>query len=122
MNVVGGGHLDLGRRGEAVAGRYLCDSGMVVLSRNWRCRDGELDLVAVDGRCLVVCEVKTRSGTAFGHPAEAVTPAKARRIRGLAAAWRSAHDIGGCATRFDIVSVLWPPGGRPRVAHLRGAF
>ena len=69
---------ELGRRGEDEAVRYLEQRGLVVLSRNWRCRDGELDVVAVDGDRLVVCEVKTRSGTRFGEPAEAVTRSQGR--------------------------------------------
>ncbi len=71
----------LGRRGEDVAVDYLEKRGLVVLSRNWRCREGELDVVATDADKLVVLEVKTRSGTGFGAPAEAVTGRKAARIR-----------------------------------------
>src|ERR1700754_1854146 len=59
----------LGRRGEDLAAHYLEQRGLVVLSRNWRCRHGEIDLVATDARLLVVCEVKTRSGTRYGEPA-----------------------------------------------------
>jgi putative endonuclease len=66
-------HLRTGVRGEDLAARYLESRGLVVLDRNWRCPEGELDLVATDRRRLIVCEVKTRSSTAFGHPAEAVT-------------------------------------------------
>lgn len=115
-------HLRTGRRGEDLAARYLESIGLVVLSRNWRCREGELDLVATDGRQLVVCEVKTRTGTGYGGPAEAVTDQKAHRIRRLARRWCAAYQVGGCPTRYDILSVLWPPGGTPRVRHLRGAF
>ena len=74
----------LGRYGERVAERVLLDAGMTVLARNWRCSDGEIDLVARDGDALVVCEVKTRTSTAFGVPAEAVGVAKADRLRRLA--------------------------------------
>ena len=88
---------ELGRRGEDEAVRYLERRGLVVLSRNWRCRDGELDVVAVDTDRLVVCEVKTRSGTRFGEPAEAVTPRKAARIRRVTQAWLAAHHAGGRA-------------------------
>jgi putative endonuclease len=116
-------HLRTGRRGEDLATRYLESTGLVVLSRNWRCREGELDLVATDGHQLVVCEVKTRSGTDYGGPAEAVTDRKAHRIRRLARRWRLAYHVtADCPTRYDIVSVLWPPGGTPRIRHLRGAF
>ena len=96
---------------------------MVVLSRNWRCPEGELDIVATDGSGrLVVCEVKTRSGTHFGKPAEAVDYEKATRIRRLTHRWRAAHQVAYCDTRYDVISILWPGYGPARVEHLRGAF
>lgn len=116
------GEVPLGRRGEDVAADFLRDAGLVVLARNWRCRDGELDIVATDGERLVVAEVKTRSGIGYGEPAEAVTPLKAARIRRLAAAWLRAHRVGWCEVRFDVVSVLCPPGAAVTIEHLRGAF
>jgi putative endonuclease len=115
----------LGRRGEDVAAAHLAAHGLVVLERNWRCREGELDVVAADGDCLVVVEVKSRSGTGFGA-AEAVTPAKAARIRRLAQRWLAArHAAGGSGfaeVRFDVVAVLLAPGAPPRVEHYEGAF
>lgn len=63
----------LGRYGEDTAARLLADAGMAVLERNWRCRAGELDIVAMDGDAVVVCEVKTRREGSFEHPMEAVT-------------------------------------------------
>lgn len=113
---------ELARQGEDLAAQYLSEQGLVVLSRNWRCRDGELDLVATDRARLVVCEVKTRSGLAFGQPAEAITRAKAARIRRLTAAWLAAHHAGWCEVRFDVLSVLWPADGPASVEHLEGAF
>lgn len=112
----------LGRRGEDLAAEYLTNAGLVVLSRNWWCRDGELDLVATDRERLIVCEVKTRSGTGYGAPSEGVTPAKAARIRRITTAWLRAHRAGWCEIRFDIVAVLCPPGAPATVEHLRGAF
>ncbi|MGH4020459.1 MAG: YraN family protein [Pseudonocardiaceae bacterium] len=112
----------LGRRGEDLAAEFLAASGLVVLDRNWRCRDGELDLVATDRSRLVVCEVKTRSGDGFGTPAEAVTAVKAARIRRLAAAWLAAHHIGWCEVRFDVLEVWCPPSGQATVEHLRGVL
>ncbi|PVZ14496.1 YraN family protein [Actinomycetospora cinnamomea] len=116
----------LGQRGEDVAVEHLAARGLVVLDRNWRCREGELDLVAADGHRLVVAEVKTRSGTGYGLPAEAVTAAKAGRIRRLAQRWLAArHAAGGSGfdeVRFDVVAVLLAPGTPPRVEHYEGAF
>jgi putative endonuclease len=114
-------HLDLGRRGEDFAAAYLTERGLIPLSRNWRCSEGELDLVLTDGAALVVCEVKTRTSNEFGTPAEAITDAKAARIRRLARRWCHTYGVP-IEPRFDIVSVLWPPGQEPRAEHIRGAF
>ena len=113
---------DLGRHGEGIAAAYLTATGLQVLDRNWRCREGELDLVARDGDALVFCEVKTRRGTGFGHPVEAVTPAKQRRLRTLAHRWLAAHDHHAPDLRFDVVGVLVRPSGPALVTHLRAAF
>src|SRR5664280_104004 len=118
----------LGRYGEDVAVRHLLDAGWQVLERNWRCRAGEIDIVARDGGVLVFCEVKTRSSALFGVPAEAVRPAKVRRIRALACHWLadrrreagagdSGRGLDSCdladlsgdvELRFDVLSVLCP--------------
>ena len=75
----------LGAYGERVAAQRLVDEGMVLVDRNWRCERGEIDLVLRDGDVLVFCEVKTRTSAAYGHPLEAVSPAKGERLRQLAA-------------------------------------
>ncbi len=113
---------DLGHRGERIAAAYLTDAGLLVLDRNWRCREGELDIVARDGDALVFCEVKTRRGVGFGHPVEAVTPAKRRRLRTLAQRWLAAHEQHAPELRFDVVGVLVRPDRPAVVTHLRGAF
>lgn len=110
----------LGVYGEAYAARHLVEQGMVLLDRNWRCEAGEIDLVLRDGRVLVVCEVKTRSSTAFGSPLEGVTARKAARLRRLAARWLAQHDLHPDEVRIDLVGVLVPNAGSPRVDHVRG--
>jgi putative endonuclease len=114
--------LELGSLGERVAVTYLTDVGLRVLDRNWRCREGELDIVAREGHSLVFCEVKTRRGTGFGHPVEAVTLAKQRRLRTLAQRWLAAHDEHAPELRFDVVGVLVRPARPALVTHLRAAF
>ena len=114
--------IELGAHGERIAAAYLTDAGLRLLDRNWRCRDGELDIVAREADALVFCEVKTRTGTGFGHPAEAVTAAKRRRLRLLAGAWLAAHDHHAHDLRFDVVGVHVPASGPARVTHLRNAF
>ncbi|GAB3729530.1 YraN family protein [Amycolatopsis oliviviridis] len=118
----GASPIELGRWGEDLAVRHLEKTGYVVLSRNWRCRDGELDLVATDRKRLVFCEVKTRTGLAFGTPAEAVTPLKADRIRRLAYQWQHAFMLRWCPVRYDIIAIVAPPDTRPRVRHIKAAF
>jgi len=112
----------LGRRGEDLAAEHLVRRGLTVLARNWRRREGELDIVATDGARLVVCEVKTRSGTGYGLPAESVTRAKAARIRRLAQAWLAENRVRWCEVRFDVVAVLLPPEGAAALEHYEGAF
>lgn len=110
----------LGRRGEDAAAEHLGRSGWKIIDRNWRCADGELDIVAVDGPTIVVCEVKTRSSTAFGTPAEAVTPAKAARLRRLAARWLAAQGVRHAAVRIDIIGLVADGSGGFSVDHHRG--
>jgi putative endonuclease len=114
--------LELGSLGERIAVTYLIDAGLRVLDRNWRCREGELDIVAREDHALVFCEVKTRRGIGFGHPVEAVTPAKQRRLRTLAQRWLAAHEEHAPELRFDVVGVLVRPSRPALVTHLRAAF
>ena len=79
--------------------------GYRVEARNWRTRNGELDLVVVRRGELVFCEVKTRTSRRFGHPAEAVTPAKQQRIRGLALQWMAVSGVRRRRIRFDVATV-----------------
>lgn len=115
----------VGRFGEQVAAQHLEAAGLTVLDRNWRCRQGELDLVLRDGADLVFVEVKTRSSVTFGLPAQAVDRAKAARIRKLALLWlaenRGTSGSTG-AVRFDVVAVVRHRSGGVEVDHLRGAF
>jgi putative endonuclease len=113
----------LGRNGEQLAADYLTELGLVVLERNWRCREGELDIIATDGLGRVYfCEVKTRSGEGYGIPAESVTRGKRRKIRRLAGVWLSTHVTGWRPTQFDVISVLWPPRAEPTLTYLPAAF
>lgn len=114
-----GRNAALGRYGEDVAARYLAERGMVVLERNWRCHEGEIDIVARDGDTLVICEVKTRTSLAYGHPSEAVSPRKLRRLRALASSWLMARGVHAPRVRIDVVSVMASSVGAAKVEHLR---
>jgi putative endonuclease len=115
-------HLTTGERGEALAARYLEKQGLIVLSKNWRCPAGELDLVLTDGSTLIICEVKTRTTDNYGTPAEAVDDAKVARIRRLAHRWRTEHQVAHVKTRYDLVAILWPAGEIPQISHRKGVL
>lgn len=96
----------LGAAGEDLASAWYEHRGYEVVARNWRCRQGELDVVARRGATVVFCEVKTRSSLAFGSPFEAVTADKRRRLRSLAVAWLEATGTRAAELRFDVAGVL----------------
>lgn len=100
-------HIELGRAGEDLAADWYRAHGYRVLARNWRCPIGEIDLVVRSASTLVVAEVKTRRTAAFGVPALAVTQAKQRRLRRLAAVWLAEHRLPArLDVRFDVASVV----------------
>ncbi|MEP7764981.1 YraN family protein [Sanguibacter sp. 25GB23B1] len=111
--------IAVGRHGENVAARFLTEAGYQVVDRNWRGVRGELDIVALDGDELVVVEVKTRRGTGFGHPAEAVTPLKVARLRRLAGQWLHEHETRAASVRIDVVAIVLGRSGAAQVEHLR---
>lgn len=110
----------LGRDGEELAAVFLEDQGMRIVDRNWRCAEGEIDIVALEGDTMVVAEVKTRSSLDYGHPFEAVGPAKLARLHRLAAAWCREHELNASRRRVDVVSVIHNGVGDPQLEHLRG--
>ena len=117
--------IALGDYGERTAVRHLREQGLAILDRNWRCADGELDIVAREGDCLVVCEVKTRRTLDYGSPLEAITWRKAARLRRLAGWWIEAHpEVSGVTrrVRVDVVGVLLPYRGAPQIEHLAGVL
>jgi putative endonuclease len=98
--------LMLGAAGEELAAAWYRDHGYEVVARNWRVREGELDIVARRGRLLVFCEVKTRRTDAYGSPASAVTADKQARIRRLASIYLRTEHVGPRRLRFDVAAVL----------------
>jgi putative endonuclease len=110
----------LGRDGEQAAVNYLESCGFRILDRNWRCAEGEIDIVAVDRHTFVVCEVKTRSGTRYGTPLEAIGRAKRSRLRKLAVRWLTAHGVRFDQIRIDVVGLLHDGTGGFTIEHLRG--
>jgi putative endonuclease len=112
---------DLGRYGEEQAAIFLTERGYEIIDRNWRSQVGEIDLVARDKDRLVFVEVKTRNGSGFGHPFEAITANKVARMRRMVAEWCIAKQVSGVKVRLDAVAVLIT-GGRVHIEHLKEVF
>lgn len=112
----------IGALGEQLAAEHLEATGLQILTRNWRCRYGELDLVAADAgsQTVVFVEVKTRTSDQFGGLAEAVTADKVRRLRRLAGIWLAGHGGGWAAIRIDVVGVRIGRRRTPEITHLQG--
>lgn len=120
---------NVGDRGEHLAVRYLEGEGYIILDRNYRFERAEIDVICYsppDERGLsgelVFAEVKTRSGTGFGRPEEAVSAAKRRHIVRAAQAYLHERRLEKARCRFDVISILLPPNGEPEIEHFRRAF
>ena len=113
-------HIDFGKQGEEIAEKYLMDKGYEILERNWRNRHKEIDIIAKDGRFLVIVEVKTRKSSNYGEPDIAVNKQKQRLLIYAANAYifRNNMDID---TRFDIISIVFKDG-KPVIDHIEDAF
>lgn len=111
----------IGRRGEDRAAQYLRRRGYRILARNWRCRLGEIDLIALDGDTLVFVEVKTRRGDVFGAPELAVTPRKQRQLTKAALSFIMSRKLGHLSGRFDVVAIRHTAQGE-EITYLPGAF
>ena len=112
----------LGRMGEQLAVEFLIRAGYTVLERNWRCRQGEIDIVAREGGTTVFVEVKTRSGVGYGHPFEALSLTKLARLRRLAGAWCETHPEVVGDIRIDAIAVISPPHESPTIEHIEAVF
>ena len=112
-----------GTRSERAAARYLKRQGFRLLARNYSCPHGELDLVAVEGRCVVFVEVRSTGGDDPLRPAQSVDEQKQRRLTDLALHYLRQHRLLDCMARFDVLAISWPPEKRePVIAHHRRAF
>ena len=110
----------LGKDGEQAAAEYLQTAGFRILDRNWRCADGEIDIVAAEKQVFVVCEVKTRTGDRYGTPLESVSRQKRNRLRRLAVRWLTAHGVRFDQVRVDVVGIAGDPAGEHTIEHVRG--
>jgi putative endonuclease len=112
----------LGAAGERLVAAYFRSRGYTVLGTNVREGHAELDLVVRRGRTVAFVEVKTRAGSRYGHPLEAITRAKRREVERVAAAWVRRHGRAGDVYRFDAVAVSWGRGTRPTIEHVADAW
>ena len=114
--------IQLGAMGEALAVDHLTRMGLRILQRNWRCRYGELDIIARDDAAstVVFVEVKTRTGDGYGGLAHAVTPRKVRRLRRLAGLWLAGQNQRWAAIRIDVIGVRVGRRRNPEITHLQG--
>ena len=108
-----------GDLGEDLAAHYLERSGLTVIERNYRCKAGEIDLVAQDGEELVFAEVRTRSGAAFGTPEESITARKRRKMAECAFSYLAERCAHGRTWRVDLVAVELDRGRVVRVDHYK---
>lgn len=105
-----------------MAHRHLLSRGYAILEKNYRCRYGEVDIVAQQGTELVFTEVRTRRGTEFGTPQESITATKAKHLIATSQHYLDRHSLTDMDWRIDLVSVNWPPdGAAPGIEHLEYA-
>lgn len=102
--------MSFGSWGEKVAEKYLSNKGLQIVERNFRCKAGEIDLIARDGNCLVFIEVKTRSNLDFGLPCEAITKMKLNHLRHTIAYYQKKNKLDGADLRIDVVEILYWEG------------
>jgi putative endonuclease len=116
-------NLALGTFGESRVADYRLQQGDEILDRNWRVREGEIDLISLDkSGTFHFIEVKTRSSLAFGHPFESISQVKLLRMQRLAMGWLVTHDCFGCEYSIDIASVLINPDGTHSLEYRAGVL
>jgi putative endonuclease len=121
-NVADTHNKTLGQRGETIAAAYLKGRKFTIIERNFRCKAGEVDIIARDGNSIVFVEVKTRRNLSFGPPQLALTPFKQRQISKAALTWLAKKKLFGANARFDVIAILLPDHEVPVIDHIRNAF
>jgi putative endonuclease len=114
-------NTELGRKGEEIACAYLAKKGFQIKERNWRYKNGEIDIIAIDGKEMVIVEVKTRSAIIYEEPRDSISDKKIRFLVNAAEEYIFETDYYG-DTRFDIVSIKWYGEGKYEIEHIPEAF
>ena len=122
MNEDVSANLALGVRGEGIAVAYLKERRFEIIERNYRCKGGEVDIIARDGKTYVFVEVKTRRNALFGSPQEAVTAFKQRQISKAALTWLAKKRLYEAPARFDVIAVVLCGATMPQIEHIPNAF
>ncbi|MFZ2950403.1 MAG: YraN family protein [Desulfuromonadaceae bacterium] len=119
-----GGNKGTGELGEEVAANFMIARGYRIVERNFRCKGGEVDIIARDpgDKSLVFVEVKARTGLSYGVPQLAVTPFKQRQISKAALTWLSKNKLHDHNARFDVIAILLHTGGQHAIDHIKNAF
>jgi putative endonuclease len=121
-NSKGQQNSSVGNRGEELATAFLERGGFTIIERNFRCKGGEVDIVARDGKTLVFVEVKSRKTLSYGVPQLAVTPFKQRQISKAALTWLAKNRQHDTPARFDVIAILLTSDYQHQVEHIRNAF
>lgn len=121
-NSKGAQNASVGNRGEELATAFLEQNGFVIIERNFRCKGGEVDIVAREGKTLVFVEVKCRKTLTYGVPQLAVTPFKQRQISKAALTWLAKNHQHDTPARFDVIAILLNGEYQHQVEHIRNAF
>lgn len=116
------GNKSLGEEGETIAAAYLQGQKHAIVERNFRCKCGEIDIIARDGKELVFVEVKTRRNALYGPPQLSVTPFKQRQISKAALTWLAQKKMENIPARFDVVAILLGDHALPQIEHIKNAF
>lgn len=116
------GNINVGKRGEEIAVKYLRERKYAIVDRNYRCKCGEVDIIARDGKTVVFIEVKTRRNDSFGPPQLSVTNFKQRQISKAALMYLSSKKLKDVPARFDVIAICLREQEKPLVEHIENAF
>lgn len=122
VKIESGHNKTLGSKGEYCAARYLESKDYLIVDKNWKCKMGEIDIVAMDNGTIVFVEVKTRANLEKGLPEDAVGPKKRKKYESLAAIYLQDHDYVDMAVRFDVIGILVMSKNRAFIRHHYNAF
>lgn len=113
-----------GDEGEELAVELLVNKGYEIIKRNYRFGKGELDIIAKDPKeeGLVFIEVKSRKSLEYGHPEESITKSKIKQLKRIAELYLYENDVKEILCRFDVITILMPPGEKPQIQHFVNAF